>query len=102
MKKSTTPWQRLVAAARQAPDIRGDDAAPYGFSTRVASLAMAAVERPSLRSAINHFSFRALTLSVMLMVVSIVANYSAVTSVADSAEHEVEVADPVEEMLTLS
>ncbi|MFT3867339.1 MAG: hypothetical protein QM715_02465 [Nibricoccus sp.] len=100
MKKSTTPWQRLVAAARQAPDLRTDDAAPYGFSVRVASLAMAAVERPSLQSALNHFSWRALTLALMLMAVSIAANYSTVTSVVD-VEHDSDV-DPVAEYLTLS
>jgi len=100
MKKSTTAWQRLITAARQAPDISGDDAAPYGFSTHVASLAMAAVERPSLQSALNHFSWRALTLSLMLMVVSIAANYSTVPSVVE-VEQEV-ASDPVAEYLTLS
>jgi hypothetical protein len=100
MKKSTTPWQRLIAAARQAPDIKGYDAAPYGFSTRVATLAMAAIERPSLQSALNHFSWRALSLSLMLMVVSIAANYSTVTTVAETEQDAS--FDPVEEVLTLS
>ena len=99
MKNSNSVWQRLVVAARQAP-IAGDDVAPYGFSTRVAALAMAAVEHPSLRSSLNHFSWRALGFSLMLMVVSIVANYSSVTTVAE-AEQEVSF-DPVEEYLTLS
>lgn len=100
MKKSTTAWQRIVAAARQVPEITGDDAAPFGFSTRVASLAMAAIERPSLQSALNRFSWRALTLSLMLMVVSIAANYSTVTNVVE-VDQEV-ASDPVEEYLTLS
>lgn len=100
MKKSTTAWQRLVAAARQMPVTPGDDAAPYGFSTRVAALAMAAVERPSLQSALNHFSWRALTLSLMLMVVSIATNYSTVTNVVE-VEQDAGL-DPVEEVLTLS
>ena len=99
MKSSNSAWQRLVVAARQAP-IPGDEAAPYGFSTHVASLAMAAVERPSLQSALNHFSWRALTLSLMLMVVSIAANYSTVPSVVE-VEQEV-ASDPVAEYLTLS
>jgi hypothetical protein len=90
MKKSNTAWQRLVAAARQTPANPGDDA-----------LAMAAVERPSLASALNHFSWRALGFSLTLMIVSIAANYSTVTSVVE-VEHESDV-DPVEEMLlTLS
>jgi hypothetical protein len=99
MKTPNNAWQRLVVAARQAP-IPGDEAAPYGFSTRVAALGLASVERPSLASALNHFSWRALGFSLMLMIVSIVANYSTVSSVAE-AEQEVSI-DPVEEYLTLS
>ena len=34
-------WQRLAAAARRAP-VPGDEAAPPGFATRVAALAMEA------------------------------------------------------------
>ena len=98
MKNSPSAWHRLVGAARQAP-IAGDDAAPYGFATRVAALAMAAVERPSLQSSLNHFSWRALGFSLMLMIVSIVANYSSVTTVA---ENDQDPFDPVEEILTLS
>lgn len=100
MKNSHSVWQRLVVAARQAAPHAVDEAAPYGFSTRVAALGLAAVERPSLRSSLNHFSLRALGFSLMLMIVSIVANYSSVTNVA---EHEQEsVVDPVEEVITLS
>jgi len=97
MKTSNSAWQRLVVAARQAP-VAADDAAPYGFSTRVAALAMAG-ERPSLQSSLNHFSWRALGFSLMLMIVSIVANYSSVTTVADNDQ---EFVDPVEEILNVS
>ncbi len=96
MKTSHSAWQRLVVAARQAP-VAADDAAPYGFSTRVAALA--SIERPSLQSSLNHFAWRALGFSLMLMIVSIAANYSSVTTVA---EIEPDLADPVEEILTLS
>ena len=99
MKNSNSAWQRLIVAARQAP-LAGDDAAPYGFSTRVAALAMAAVERPSLRSSLNRFSWRALGFSLMLMIVSIVANYSSVTTVAENEQDSAY--DPVEELLILS
>lgn len=99
MKNHSTAWQRLVTAARQAP-ISGDDTAPYGFSTRVAALAMAAVERPSLQSSLNRFSWRALGLSLMLMIVSIVANYSSVTTATDNEQDAG--LDPVEEILTLT
>ncbi len=101
MKKSQTPWLRLVAAARQAPNATGNDAAPYGFSTRVAAMALAAVERPSLAGALNRFSWRALTLSLLLMVASIAANYPTMPSGGDTAEHDVDF-DPVEEALILS
>jgi hypothetical protein len=99
MKNPSTAWQRLVAAARQAP-IPSDDIAPYGFSTRVVALAMAAVERPSLQSSLNRFSWRALGLSLMLMIVSILANYSSVTTATESEQDAG--LDPVEEILTLT
>ena len=41
-----TPWDRLAAAARRAPDDR-DFAAPYGFASRVAAQAMDAQSRAS-------------------------------------------------------
>jgi len=50
-----TDWQRLAAAARCAPDDR-DTAAPLGFSTRVAALALAEGRRPV--SLLDHFSLR--------------------------------------------
>jgi len=99
MKSSNSAWQRLVVAARQAP-IPGDEAAPYGFSTRIAALAFAAVERPTLLSSLNRFSWRALGFSLLVMVLSIVANYN---SVSVTAETEHDLVDPVvDEVLTLS
>jgi hypothetical protein len=57
MKPNTTPWERLVAAARHAPvpDER-DTAAPYGFATRVAALGLAAKPAPS--AVFEQFSLR--------------------------------------------
>ena len=99
MKTSNSAWQRLVVAARQAP-VAGDVAAPYGFSTRVGALGLAAIERPSLRSSLNRFSWQALGFSLMLMVLSIVANYS---SVSVTAETDHDLVDPVvEDVLTLT
>ena len=40
-------WQRLVEAARKAPPA-GDEAAPFGFSTRVAALALKRRPGPGL------------------------------------------------------
>ena len=68
-------WQKLTAAARRAPDDRAT-AAPYGFATHVAALAMAA-ERPRLAALFEQFSWRALALAGALAVVSLAANYPA-------------------------
>lgn len=43
--KTENGWHRLAAAARRAPEAR-DEAAPPGFATRVAALAMSAPRRP--------------------------------------------------------
>ncbi|MFT3780400.1 MAG: hypothetical protein QM790_00190 [Nibricoccus sp.] len=98
MKTTSTAWQRLVTAARQAP-VTTNEAAPYGFATRVAALAMAA-ERPTLLSSINRFSWRALALSLMVMAVSIATNYSSISTNSDT-EQDASL-DPVEEYLTIS
>ncbi len=74
MKPQDRAWQNLVAAARRATDDR-DTAAPYGFATRVAALALAAPLRP-MSSLFERFSWRALGLAGLLAMASIVANYS--------------------------
>ncbi len=71
------PWNRLVAAARQAPDDR-DTAAPYGFATRVSALAFAA-ERGTV-SLFERLSLRALGIACLLTVGTVAANYSVVSS----------------------
>ena len=91
------PWQRLVAAARQAPDDR-DPAAPYGFATRVAALALSASPRPSFSFVFERLSLRALGIACLLMVASVAANYSAIAS---AFEDEVDLHDPVTEVLEL-
>jgi len=97
MKTPATAWQRLVTAARHGSDL-GDDAAPFGFSTRVAALAMAA-EHPSMRAMMNRLSWRALGLALMLMIFSIAANYSSLSFSGDSDQDPF---DPVAEELTTS
>ncbi len=97
MKNTSSAWQRLTTAARQVPD-SGDGAAPYGFSTRVSALAMAA-DIPNAPSSLNGFSWRALGFALAVMIVSIVTNYSSVTAEADSEQAFV---DPADEVLTLS
>ncbi len=67
------PWSRLAAAARRAPDDR-DTAAPYGFATRVAALALAQEQRIS--SLFERFALRALGVSCLLALGSVALNYS--------------------------
>jgi hypothetical protein len=97
MKISTSVWQRLVVAAREAP-YTGDEAAPFGFSTRIAALAMAA-ERPTMRAMVNRLSWRALGVALMLMIFSIAANYSSVSLAGDNDQDPL---DPVADVLTSS
>ena len=90
-------WPRLAAAARSAPDTR-DTAAPYGFATRIAALAMAHERRAA--SLLERFSLRALGLAALLALVCVAANISTVTSLfRDEAANP---DDPVAEILALA
>lgn len=73
-------WQKLVTAARRVRDDR-DEAAPYGFSTRVVAMAMAARET-SMGSIFERFSWRALGLAGLLAITSVAANYAWVSGTA--------------------
>jgi len=97
MKTSGSAWQRLAAAARHSPE-RNDDAAPFGFSTRIAALALA-VEQPVEGVRVNPFWWRALGAALALMIVSIAANYSSISLTADG---DLDPFDPVAEVLTTS
>lgn len=80
------PWSRLVAAARRAPDDR-DTAAPYGFATRMAALAFTQERR--MASLVERFALRAVGVASLLAILSLVVNYSALTSSSSaSAEDE--------------
>ena len=74
-------WQKLVTAARRARDDR-DAAAPYGFSTRVAAMAMSAQEL-SIGTVFERFSWKALGLASLLAVASVAANYAWLATPAD-------------------
>lgn len=89
MKPEDQAWQRLVAAARAARDDR-DTAAPYGFATRVAALAMAAEARPA-RGLFERLAWRALGIAALLAVASVAASYSGFGST--SADEDL-LADP--------
>ncbi|GAB1488218.1 hypothetical protein MASR2M8_06630 [Opitutaceae bacterium] len=97
MKTDHTEWLRLVAAARQAPVDSRSTAAPYGFSTRVAALAMAgSVERP-LSALFERLSFRAVCVAALLAAASVAANLPPVLQALE--DDVLAVQDPVVEML---
>jgi hypothetical protein len=66
-------WNRLIAAARRAPEGR-DEAPPYGFAVRVAALAQSG-ERPRF-TAFERISLRAMLVAGALAVTAAAANYS--------------------------
>ena len=74
MNHNDQAWERLVSAARQATDER-DTAAPYGFATRVAALAMG--QRPEgVGALIERFSWRAVLVAALLAVGGVATNYA--------------------------
>jgi hypothetical protein len=82
LQPSNDPWTRLVAVARDARDER-DASAPYGFSTRVAALALAQERRGV--SLIERFAFRALGVASLLAIGSVALNYSSINVPAVSS-----------------
>jgi hypothetical protein len=98
MNPADSKWPRLTAAARTAQDPR-DPAAPYGFATRVAALAMAP-ER-AVGSLLERFSLRALGVAALLAVVCVAANYSTLTGLLGD-EVATNTDDPVAEVMDLA
>jgi len=90
-------WTRLVTAARRAENTR-DTAAPYGFATRVAALALAQERRAA--SLLEQFSLRALGLAALLAVACVAANYSTVAGFFGEDTGNVD--DPVAEIVDLA
>lgn len=70
------PWTRLVAAARNVKDDR-DTAAPYGFATRMAALALA--QEAAVPSLLDRFALRALSVAGLLALLSMAVNYSSLS-----------------------
>ena len=98
MKDFDARWQRLVAAARQAP-VAEDVAAPYGFATRIAARALGEPARPALLAVFGRFSVRALWVAGVLVLASMAANYLAF---AGNEDDEQSLLDPVSEVLASS
>jgi len=95
MKDFESQWQRLVAAARQAP-VADEAAAPYGFATRVAARAMSEPP-PGAAALFGRFSVRALYLACLLTLTGAAANYFVLAGTEDNEQNLI---DPVSEVFT--
>jgi hypothetical protein len=100
MKTSPSPWTRLVAAARQAPDDHRSEAAPFGFATRVGALGLARVE-PTFTVLFARFSLRSLGVCGLIMVLGVTLNFGSVLN-AFEADTGAILNDPVSEWLGAS
>ena len=100
MNPRNSIWFRLAALARLAPADARDEAAPPGFSTRVAELAFAGREMP-LSALLARFSWRGLAVAALLMTASVAAGYNTISASLDR-EDATALNDPVGEMLNLS
>lgn len=75
MKTPEEKWQRLVSAARQAPDTR-DATAPYGFTTRVAAQArVGGTTLQSVGTVLERMALRALGVACLFAVLGAVIHY---------------------------
>lgn len=90
------PWNRLTAAARRVGDDR-DTAAPFGFATRVAALALAQERR--VASLFERFAFRAVGAACLLAVLSAVVNYSVFNTAPAFSDEDLTEDDPVAVLL---
>ena len=85
MNQHDQAWQKLVASARRAQDDR-DTAAPYGFATRVAALALSDEQLASARGLFERFSWRALAVAGVLAIGGVATNYASSTSSSPAEE----------------
>lgn len=91
-------WQKLAGLARQAPTA-ADEAAPFGFSTRVAALAMQGASIGNAWSLLEKFALRGLIAAGVLSVAT--AAYSFTSALTDHEDESV-LTDPVAELLDIS
>jgi hypothetical protein len=98
MNRHEESWKRLVAAARKAPPA-GDESAPFGFSTRVAALAFEqGAPSPSL---FGRLAIRAAGVALLLAVVAVGLNYSAIAGAFEDDSAVAVNDDPVAEVVNL-
>lgn len=90
MSQSDEIWRKLTAAARQAP--HGDDAAPYGFSSRVAARALSG--RANGGSLIEQFALRAFSVATLVALLALITHLSVPSSHLFDDESLFTVEDP--------
>lgn len=88
-------WAKLTAAAGKAP--AGDEAAPFGFSTRVAALAFAGETRAP--SVFGRLALRAAAAACLLAIIAVAVNFSAITGALDDTSTLASSDDPVAEVV---
>ena len=100
MKAEDPSWKKLVEAARRAPGVPPDEAAPFGFSTRVAALAF---ERGRVASSpFARLSIRAAAVAFLLAALAVGVNYSAIVGAFDDQPGATSSGDdPVAEVVSL-
>ncbi|HXQ80906.1 MAG TPA: hypothetical protein VN775_06325 [Opitutaceae bacterium] len=98
MNKYDQAWRKLAAAARRAAPA-GDESAPFGFSTRVAALALGA-ESPS-PSIFARLSLRAAAVAGIVAAIAVAVNYSAIKGAFDNESAVAANDDPVAEVVNL-
>ena len=97
-------WQRLVEAARRAPPPQpGDEAAPFGFATRVAALAFGPQQAARSRPIFARLSLRAAAVAGLLAVAAVAANFTAIRGAFDDdpAAASASSDDPVAEVVDM-
>jgi hypothetical protein len=99
MKDEDPSWKKLVEAARRAP-VPPDEAAPFGFSTRVAALAFEQ-GRPA-SSPFARLSVRAAAVAFLLAAIAVGVNYPAIIGAFDDQPGATSAGDdPVAEVVNL-
>jgi hypothetical protein len=98
MNRFDHQWQKLIAAARQAPADPGADA-PYGFATRLAAQAHALPAMPWLP--LERFALRGLFVAAVCGVTAIAFNLS-VFSTEQSEITAIGTTDVVADLLDIS
>jgi len=99
MNPSEKSWARLLAAARRAPPPAADEAAPFGFATRVAALAFSApASSPSI---FGRLALRAAAVAALLALAAVAANYTAIRGAFDDTSPGQATDDPVSEVVDL-